>query len=141
MKARFTQEVNGVKGDFVRHGLDLQAGQVPVEPFVLRTYVERLDGGEGTHDDSEVVVLHFTDELPEQPYEDSDAEEIDLYAVLGEAIERPSPRQHDVMRLRYCGDLTEVQTAKKLATTVGTVRTTAALRTDEELRHAWSATH
>ena len=89
------------------------------------------------------VTLRFTDELPEQTYEDPDpTEERDLYDVLNEAVERLSPRQRDVVKLRYYEALTEAKTARKLGVSLGTVKTTNhraldALRADSELRQAW----
>ena len=71
------------------------------------------------------VTLRFTDELPEQTYEDPDpTEERDLYDILNEAVERLSPRQRDVVKLRYYEALTEAKTARKLGVSLGTVKTT-----------------
>lgn len=89
------------------------------------------------------VKLHFTDELPEESYEDP--EPVDgrtLNEVLNDAVDRLSPRQREVITLRYLNGLMEVQAAKKLGVTVGTIKTTAsralaALRADEDLRQAW----
>lgn len=88
------------------------------------------------------VKLRFTDELPEESYEDAEPEERDLYEVLGEAVGRLAPRQREVVKLRYHEALTEAQTARKLGVSLGTVKTTnfralATLRADSELRQAW----
>lgn len=92
------------------------------------------------------VTLRFTDELPEESYEDPDPTEItsthDLRDVLQEAVERLSPRQREVVKLRYYEAYTEAGTARKLGVSLGTVKTTNhralnALRADAELRQAW----
>lgn len=76
-----------------------------------------------------------TMELPEQPHTGGD---VDTHLDLAVAVAQLPRRQRAVIVLRFFDDLTEVQTAEAMGTTVGTVksqtaRALAALRVDPGL--------
>ena len=88
---------------------------------------------------------HLTDDPPEQSWEDHGLTRTDLRHTIRRALDQLSKRQRAVVLLRFYHDLTEARTADQLKVTVGTVKTTASralatLRTDDDLRQAWTAT-
>ena len=82
-----------------------------------------------------------TDQLPEQPWEDTRPAEIELRSTVWKSLAQLPRRQRAVVVLRYYEDLSEAETAEIMGISIGTVKSTASralakLRTDGELREA-----
>jgi RNA polymerase sigma-70 factor (sigma-E family) len=91
------------------------------------------------------VQEYLTDDLPEQLWEDPGPDQIDLRQTILKALDVLSTRQREVVMLRYYHDLSETQAATMLGVKTGTVKTIASralatLRTNDDLRQAWTAT-
>jgi len=84
---------------------------------------------------------YATDQLPEQPWEDTRPAEIELRSTVWKSLAQLPRRQRAVVVLRYYEDLSEAETAEIMGISIGTVKSTASralakLRTDGELREA-----
>ena len=90
------------------------------------------------------VEEYASDQLPEQPWEDTRPGEFELRATVWTALAGLPKRQRAVVVLRYYEDLSEAETAAVMGISVGTVKSTASralakLRADSALRDARSA--
>ena len=87
------------------------------------------------------VEEYATDQLPEQPWEDTRPGEFELRSTVWKSLAQLPRRQRAVVVLRYYEDLSEAETAAVMGISVGTVKSTASralakLRTDGALRDA-----